>query len=431
MAEALGSVLLAAYSFAGRALIPFVPAILNRRARRGLEDRLRRGERYGIASGAPPQQNVIWVHAASVGETNAVLPLIARLSEAGWFVVLTTITVTGATTAARNSPAGVLHQFAPVDIKPWVARFIDHWRPHAALFVESEVWPVITDQLARRGIPHIIVNAQMSDVSFRRWRLLGPATRRVFGRIALALVQSEADAKRLSRLGVTKTKAVGNLKFDVPPPAADTDDLAALRQDIGDCPIWLAASTHPGEEEIVAEVHRSLAERFPGLITIVVPRHPNRGTKITEALNRAGVALQLRSKGPAILPGGGILIADTLGELGLFYRLAEIAFIGGSLVAQGGHNPIEPVGLATAVLHGPHVENFASIYAALQAANASLLVTNVDELGDAVAGLLDGSRNMLELTKRADKALAPFPGALERTLAELQPYLAVGPDLAS
>jgi 3-deoxy-D-manno-octulosonic-acid transferase len=423
MAEAFGSALLAMYGFAGRVMIPFIPIWLNRRAEHGLEDRDRRQERFGIASEPRPDEPVIWVHAASVGETNAVLPLIARLAEAGWFVVLTTITVTGATTAARNPPEGVLHQFAPVDIVPFVARFLDHWRPHLALFVESEVWPVITDQLSRRSVPHVIVNARMSDRSFRRWRFLGSAPRRVFSRITLALTQSEEDARRLKRLGVRDAKAVGNLKFDMEPPGADAEKLAALRRALGNRPFFLAASTHPGEDEIIADTHQILAERYPGLITAIVPRHPVRGPDIAAMVAKRGIPHWLRSKDAGLSAEGGILIADTLGELGLFYRLTDVAFIGGSLVPAGGHNPAEPVALAAAIVSGPLTGNFAAIYDALEAAGGAVSAVTPEEIAGTVAGLFDDPAALREQTKAAEAAMATFTGALDRTLAALEPYL--------
>ncbi len=423
MAEPVGSAVLATYGFAGRLLIPFIPMWLNGRAGRGLEVRERRGERYGIASMPRPDRPVIWVHAASVGETNAVLPLIGRLAADGWFVVLTTITVTGATTAARNPPEGVLHQFATVDIVPFVSRFLDHWKPHLALFVESEIWPVITDQLARRNVPHVIVNARMSDRSFRRWRFLGRAPRRIFSRIALALTQSDEDAARLARLGIREARAVGNLKFDMAPPDADEVTLADLRGRLGNRPFFLAASTHPGEDEIVAEAHRLLAARYPGLITAIVPRHPVRGSEIAAMLSDRGIPHWRRSNDRGLSPEGGIMIADTLGELGLFYRLADVAFVGGSLVPVGGHNPAEPVALGAAVLHGPLTGNFAAIYEVLEAAGGSVAVVTPEDLAQEVGRLFDDPAALRRQTASAEAAMATFAGALGRTLDALQPYL--------
>ncbi len=426
MGERFGSAMLAAYGAGGRLLTPFMPAILDRRGQRGLEDSARRNERYGIPGAPRPDRSVIWVHAASVGETSAVLPLIARLTEAGWFVVLTTITVTGAKTAARNPPAGVLHQFAPVDIRPWVARFLDHWRPHLAIFVESEVWPVSTDELSRRKIPHVIVNARISERSFRRWRVLGRTARRIFGRIDLALAQTEADAERMERLGVRRVRPVGNLKLDAPPPAVDDNVLERFTADIGNRPFLLAASTHPGEEEVVIDAHVALVDRYPGLTTAIVPRHPDRGPAIAESVALRNIAVTRRGKGEGVPTGGGIYVADTLGELGLFYRLANVAFIGGSLVPIGGHNPVEPVALGVATLHGPHTHNFAPIYAALLEAGGSILVATSERLAAAVERLFDDPAALARQTDAAETTLARFTGALERTLDALQPYLARG-----
>ena len=423
MGEAFGSFLFGAYSLAGQVLRPLIPSILDRRAQRGLEDKSRRDERLGIASSVRPDRSVIWVHAASVGETNAVLPLVGELTASGWYVVLTTITTTGAATAVRLQPADTLHQFAPVDIRSCVGRFLDHWRPSLALFAESEVWPVVADQLSRRDIPHIIVNAHMSERSFRRWRLLGTATRRVFGRVGLVLAQSDVDAARLERLGARRTIVVGNLKFDVPPPVADAEKLMAFEAAVGDRPFLLAASTHAGEEEIVAAAHVALARRHPRLTTAIVPRHPDRGPSIADAIAPLGVDVSRRAAGEEPPRNGGIYIADTLGELGVFYRVADIAFVGGSLVPLGGHNPVEPVVLGSAVIHGPHTQNFSAIYRALLSSKGSVSVATADHLVEAIAHLRGDPGALRRQTEAAERTLEGFTGALHRTLDALQPLL--------
>ena len=243
----------------------------------------------------------------------------------------------------------------------------------------------------------------------------------------MALAQTDADAGRLQRLGVRSAKAVGNLKLDAPHLAFDEVALEEFRRDLGNRPIWVAASTHAGEEAAIGACHASLAERFPELVTILVPRHPGRGAEIAELLAADGLAFRLRSREPGLFAGGGILIADTLGELGLFYRLAEIAFLGGSLVDCGGHNPIEPVALGASVLHGPHVGNFAPIFGALQAGGGSTLVADSAELAEAVAGFFDNPERRLATARAAENALLPFRGALARTLVELEPFLGQPP----
>lgn len=423
MRDGRRGLLLAAYAGAGRALMPVWPLMLRRRARRGHEDRDRITERFGVASVRRPPGPLVWIHAASVGETNAVIPLVRALCERGHPILFTTVTVTGATTARRALPAAAIHQFAPVDVRPWVRRFLKHWRPILAIFVESEVWPVMTDQLARDLTPHVIVNARMSERSFRSWRRIGRAAKRIFGRIALALAQTTADGDRLRALGVARVEMIGNLKFDAPPPDPDAGELDALRRALGHRPVWLAASTHPGEDEQIIEAHLGLAADFPGLVTIIVPRHPERGAAIAAIARSAGLDVTQRSVDHAMPSEGGVLVADTLGELGLFYLLVPVAFIGGSLVPRGGQNPIEAVKLGSAILHGPDVPNFAEVYAALDAAAGAIVVADAAAIAASVRHLLSDEPARLRQCEQALSALQPLSGALARTVEALEPFL--------
>jgi 3-deoxy-D-manno-octulosonic-acid transferase len=420
---AAAALALAAYRGLGHAFRPFVPLALARRGRRGKEDPNRAGERYGIAALPRPAGRVVWVHAASVGETNAVIGLVERIVAAGLAVVLTTVTVTSAALAARRLPAGAVHQFSPLDVTPFVARFLDHWRPDLALFVESEIWPVTILQLAARGVPQVRLNAHMSARSARGWGRVGMVARALFGRFTLCLAQSEADGARYRALGARNVAVIGNLKLDEPPPAADPGAVAAFQAEVGGRPLWVAASTHEGEEAAVAEAHRRLAERHRDLLTIIVPRHPARGAEIRAALSAGGLAVAQRSLGERATPATGIYLADTLGEMGLFYRAAPIAFVGGTLAALGAHNPHEPVRLDAAVIHGPHTQYAAEIYAALDAGGGAVPVTDAAELAAAVGRFLDDPSALAAQRARASAALAPFTGALERTLAALAPWL--------
>jgi 3-deoxy-D-manno-octulosonic-acid transferase len=422
MAEEAGGGLLAAYRLAGICAAPFLPLLLSRRARQGKEDAARLDERRGIASRPRPGGFLVWVHAASVGETNAVLPLIGRLAAAGVTVLFTTVTVTSAQIAAARLPQGAIHQFSPLDVAPWIDRFLRHWQPDLALFVESELWPVTIMSLAERGVPQVLVNARLSERSFGRWRRHESIARPLFARLALCLAQSPLDAERYRAMGVRRVEVTGNLKFDAPLPAPDPEAVAALRQSIGERPMWLAASTHEGEEAIAAQVHRELAPAHPGLLTVIVPRHPERGPAIAEMLRQWGLAVALRGPGEPVSSGTDIYVADTLGELGLFYRIAPVAFIGGSLVPRGGQNPIEPVRFECAVLHGPHVHNFADIYAAL-VTSGSETVADAEQLAAAVHRLLADPARARNRVRAAAAALQPFSGALDATFAALQPFL--------
>jgi len=422
MSDGVNGVAFAAYRLAGIVAMPLMPAFLLWRARQKKEDRRRLGERRGYPSLARPDGPLVWVHAASVGETNAVMPLVQRLASDATPVLLTTITVTGAQIAMARLPRGAVHQFSPLDISPWVQRFLAHWRPSLALFVESELWPVTMTTLSAAGIPQILVNARLSERSFDRWNRVERFVRPLFSRLALCLAQSPGDAERYRAIGAAHVEVTGNLKFDVPMSLPDESVVAAFKRAIGDRPVWVAASTHEGEEAIAGEVHAALAAQHPGLLTIIVPRHPGRGPDIAEVLAAAGLDVALRSRRDPVFATTDIYIADTLGELSLFYCATPIAFVGGSLVPRGGQNPIEPVRCDAAVLHGPHVANFADVYAALDA-SGSEVVHNAVELAAGVHRLLADPARARNRVRAAAAALRPFSGALDATLAALRPYL--------
>ncbi|MDK9698515.1 MAG: 3-deoxy-D-manno-octulosonic acid transferase, partial [Siculibacillus sp.] len=267
MSEILADLALATYRTAGSLAAPLVDLALRRRERAGKEDPARRDERRGRASRVRPAGFLVWLHAASVGEMMAAMGLIERLAATGAAVLLTTGTVTSAEIAATRLPAGAFHQYVPVDVAGWVGRFLDHWRPDLAVFVESEIWPATIHALAARGVPQVLVNARISERSARRWKRLDGLPRALFGRLALSLAQSEADGARLFALGAPRVVVTGNLKFDGRPLPVDEVELARLGAAIDGRPTWVAASTHAGEEAITAAAHRRAAERLPGLLT--------------------------------------------------------------------------------------------------------------------------------------------------------------------
>ena len=336
---------------------------------------------------------------------------------------MTTGTVAAARLLQSRLPPRTRHQFVPVDLPAAVERFLEHWRPDLAIWVESELWPNLALATHRRGIPMLLVNARLSARSLTRWRLLPGLVRPVLGAFSLCLAQDAVQADRFRRLGATAVASVGDLKSAAPALDGDPAALALLRQQIGARPLWLAASTHPGEEEIVAAAHIRIALDHPGLLTLIAPRHPVRGLAVADTVRAAGLHPARRGAGAAIAGDTEIYVADTLGELGLFFRLAGIAFIGGSLVRKGGHNPFEAARLDCAILHGPDMANCAAMAGALDAGGAALTVDNADSLAAAVSRLLTDPGERAARAKAAARIAAASSGTLDAVLARCAPWL--------
>jgi len=402
---------------------PIATQVLARRLTRGKEHPERLAERRGEPSLRRPAGPLVWVHGASVGEMLAAVPLIERLRAQDFAVLVTSGTVTSAVLAEQRLPKGVLHQFIPLDAPRFVRRFLDHWRPGLALFVESDLWPNLILSCAERKIPMIVINGRLSERSFSRWRRVPGAIGALLARFDLCLAQSGADAERYAELGAQRIITTGNLKLDVPAPPADPAALQRLREVVGVRSVVAAASTHPGEEEAVIAAHQRLRAKFPSLLTVIAPRHPARGAGIAEIAKAAGLAVALRSEHAQPLPDVGIYIADTLGELGLIYRIAPIVFMGGSLASHGGQNPIEAVRLGAAVLHGPHVWNFGEIYSMLDQSHGAELVTDGDALASQLEAWLADAAARNAVATAGSGTVGRLGGALKRTLAALDPYL--------
>jgi len=518
---------LALYLAVSRLAGPIAGPLLRRRLARGREDAARLGERLGQAGLPRPEGRLVWLHGASVGEATSALPLVTALAGRGLAVLVTTGTVTAAERMSALLPEGVLHQFVPVDTAMAVRGFLDHWQPDLAILMESELWPRLVTETAHRRIPMALVNARLSERSFRRWRLLPGMARELFSGFSTILTQDEASAARISDLGGTAQHA-GNLKAMVELPECDRQELDAIRELLGGRRLWLAASTHEGEEEAIIAAHRALsaasggapadgaapaggrkgeagsaqaeqeaaavavsAGGMPGIamnagdvpgsraaravqdragksadtdrfmetglpndamaagisvdsdasslasgtrptqivpesgtkpLLILAPRHPERSREIAELLVRAGLSFARRSAGEMPESGTDVWLADTLGEMGLWYRLAPIAFIGGSLVEVGGHTPFEPISLGAAVLHGPHVANFAPAYAALDGAGGAMGLSSPVELAAALRALMadpDLAEGLRTRAREAHEAMLPDLDAILDELTAL------------
>src|SRR5882757_4959367 len=353
------------------AVMPLAPALIKRRLKQGKEDPARVGERRGVSRDVRPQGPLVWIHGASVGEVLAAVALIERLRALNLRILLTSGTVTSAAIVAKRFPADVIHQYVPYDSPRYVTRFLDHWRPSLALFIESDLWPNLIISSAARRLPMVLINGRMSQRSFPRWQRVQGTISALLGKFDVCLAQSQTDADRFATLGSRNVVVTGNLKLDVPAPPADANKLDMLMSMTRGRPVVLAASTHPGEGEILTQTHRSLAGYFPGLLSVIVPRHPDRGEAIARMISASGLNPTLRSHEDLPTATTDIYVADTMGELGLFYRLAPIVFMGGSLVEHGGQNPIEAIKLGASMIHGPHVFNFTDVYDALDAAGGA------------------------------------------------------------
>jgi 3-deoxy-D-manno-octulosonic-acid transferase len=413
---------LKAWRLIARALEPVAPLLLRQRAARGKEDPARRGERLGHAAIPRPEGRLAWVHGASVGESLAALPLVERLMADGFQVLVTSGTVTSATLLARRLPAGAMHQYVPLDTPGAVTRFLDHWKPQAGLFVESDLWPNLITAAKARGVKLALVNARISEKSAANWKRAPKTAAALLGAFDLLLAQDEEIAARFRALNAHNVTVVGSLKADAPPLAADAEKLAALKAMIGGRPLLVAAQTHEGEDETLLPAHDLLRARFPNLLTIIVPRHPARGEAIAMLCGPRGAAR--RALGDDITASTSVYVADTLGELGLIYRLAHFCFLGGTLVPLGGHNPLEPAILDCAVLAGPHRSSSQSAFDAILAAQGFGTVQSSGDIAREAGRLLADTEAARRAGEAAHGGAATLQGAVARSVALLNRMLA-------
>ena len=404
---------------------PMIERHLKKRIAEGKEDEGRMDERMGEPSRNRPVGDVIWIHAASVGESISVLPLIEALliRNPERNVLLTTGSVTSAHLMEERLPSGAIHQFVPIDTKSAVHGFLDHWRPQLAIWTESEIWPNLITETARRKIPMMLINARMTAQSFSMWRKTGGLIKRLLKKFNYIHAQSQLTADRLEYLGAKDVEVLGNLKFCSPPLPFNNELFRQILSQIERRKVWLAASTHKGEEAIIAETHLNLKKSFKNLLTIIVPRHPERADEITSKLNEAGFNVARRSIRQQITPETDIYLADTMGEMGLFYRIADVVFVGGSLVEKGGQNPLEPARLNCAIMFGPHMSNFSEIATDLLQNQAALQVKDGSELTTATYNLLSEIQVCGTLAKRAGQVVKSGETVLGKLIVEIDEQL--------
>jgi 3-deoxy-D-manno-octulosonic-acid transferase len=405
--------------------LPLIELLIQQRTMRGKEEPTRVDERRGLPSIERPRGPLVWVHAASIGEAQSVLSLIDRILRTApdLHILMTTGTVNSARLMEERLPRRAFHQYVPIDRTGWVRRFLDYWRPGAGLWVESELWPNLILESRRRSIPLALVNARMSERSRQSWGRAPALAGAMLGAFGTILAQDEDIAARLRALGADHVSVTGNLKLAAAPLPATATELTSLQDTIGTRPVWLAASTHRMEEEIVAEVHTHLATKIPGLLTLLAPRHPQRGDEIEQVMQRAELKVARRSRGETIGPNTDVYLVDATGILGQLYRVSPLAFVGGSLIPHGGQNMLEAAQLGCAVLHGPHVDNFLSITRDLDAAGASREVADKDALIGALGELLADAEGLAAMRQAAEGAAARNQAVLETTVQRLQPLI--------
>ncbi len=393
------------YRAATKMLGPLVDYTLKKRLQKGKEDPERVTERRGIAGVPRPEGMLIWVHGASVGESLSILPLVKRLTELhpSFHFLVTTGTVTSAQLMAARLPANAIHQFAPLDHPSYVRAFLTHWRPDASIFVESELWPNLIQMTSEQNIPMALVNGRVSPKSYKSWQQRPKAINSLLASFDILLAQDRQNQSRLTELAGRDVSMFGNLKLAAPALPVGQDALKDLKDAIGDRPVWLAASTHPGEEEIIVETHKEARKQYPNLLTIIAPRHPERGDELDLMLADEGLVAARRSVHEKISRATEIYLADTLGELGVFYTLSDIAFVGGSLLEIGGHNPLEPARLKSSIMYGPHIFNFLETYQDMRASGGTALVRNAGDLTASLIRLLTDDMTRNAMAERAQE----------------------------
>lgn len=417
-----------AYRLATWLLAPLAPFFLHLRLLRGQENGARLNERRGRAGKQRPDGQVLWVHAASVGEVISVFPLIDKLLEANQelHVLLTSGTVTSADIVARYPRKRMIHQFVPLDLPHYTKRFIRHWHPDAAIFIESEIWPNILRQITQLGAPLALVNGRMSMNSFANWQQAPKTIKKLLSYFDILFAQDEITARRLAELGGDNITMQGNLKLDATPLYLNEENYQILSGQIGARPLWLAACTHNPEEYIAAKTHISLVSEHKNLLTIIAPRHPNRGDAIKQQCAELGLKIARRSLGEKIEADTDIYLADTIGEMGLFYHLADITFMGGSLMPHGGQNPIEAAQIGMALITGSHIENFTAVYRYFEKAAACLKIKDDVELIATVNRLLSNPKFVTEMKESAAQTVQANGGTVQNIYEKLRPVLPIG-----
>jgi len=425
-----GNVLLRIYQIFSVIILPFLFFLILYRKKKSKEHPRRFLERFAITKIAKPQNSqLFWVHAVSVGESNSAWVLIENLLKfsENINILFTSTSTTSAQIIEQKILQNelfknrVIHQFLPIDSYFIVKKFLNYWKPRACIFVESEIWPNFIYCARKKAILSFLINARISKKTASKWFFLKKLGFNIFDYFSTIFAQSAQDKNLLQNLTINTVFYEGNLKSQNSKLEVDDKKLQELKMQIGDRKIWLCASTHQGEEELILQTHQRLKIQFPDLLTIIVLRHPNRADEVCELLKN--INFSQRSKNQNILEPTEIYLVDSLGELGTFYSLTNFAFIGGSLLEIGGHNPFEAIQLNCVVISGSKVFNFAEIYNDLHQKNACEIVKNIDELYEIVQKFLQNPIEVLTYNDNAKKAIKFSQNTSQKIIEKLNEIL--------
>lgn len=413
---------LSIYRFVSYLMYPFVRVLLYRRKLRGKEDIVRGKERMGYYKTARPKGRLIWLHGASVGECLSMMPLVNYLvTLKDTTVMVTSGTVTSAALMEKRLPKGAFHQYAPVDLPMYTRRFIQHFRPDIAFFFESDFWPNMLQDAHKAGIPMILLNGRISDKSFKAWQRVPFFIRPMLKLFTFGLGQTQEDARRMKVLGFSNTDCVGNIKFSAVPAPFDPAEVEKMLSSVQGRFVWVAGSTHDDEEMQAVAVHKALSQKYPNLLTVIVPRHPNRCDELEAKMTALGLCVHRRSKGQDL--NADIFLGDTIGEMGLFYRLSPLVFVGGSLVEFGGQNMLEPMRIGACTIIGPYAFNFKEIVARAQDQNALIVVKDKDELSAVLTDLYEHPVKAEQIRRTGQSFANGETQVLQRVIDVLTPFL--------
>ena len=407
---------------------PVLDALLKRRLKRGKEDAARIAERRGEAGKERPDGVLIWVHAASIGEAQSALILINTLRREypDYQILVTTGTKTSAHMMQKQLPEGAFHQYYPLDHPDWVYGFLDHWSPDMVFWMESELWPNMLLEIQNRKIPAMLINARLSEKSYKRWKLIGKNAEKLLRTFSRVLCQSETEARYFRSLNARHVHVTDNLKYSAKALSFDEKDFKDLQASIINRPVWVYASTHADEESLAARVHERLKAELPELLTIIIPRHPERRDEIECALSITDLEYVFRGNAKKLpRENTDLYIADTLGELGLFYRASPIACIGRTFSNDGGggHNPIEAAKLNCAILHGPKFQNLQMIFDEMHIVDAALMASGEDQLLEYLAHLFATPSYLQKQQQNAHNFAQDKAGVIERVMEHITPQM--------